>query len=394
MTTKHIYKIIIKTNEETILYLVNNYNNIEEMRRFNVVTDDNINSHINDITTLSIESCNNLYLDKSLNEDYFSRFNKLNKLTIHFCSNIDKFINFFKTNINLNFIVIANNKLQKLNDDLFSNYINLEKILLERNTLTIATINNNLFNNNLKLKHVNLSCNNLVSIDKDTFKYNIELEHMYFEVNKLTSVDKDLFKYNINVKYISLKSNNITEIDKDLFSNNIDLVYIDLKDNNITEIDKKLFSNNISLEYINLSNNKLLSIDNVLFSNNIKLQKLYISHNKLETIGLSIFNNNRNMKELYISSNNLKLLPTNLKSLEFLDAEDNPLITLSNIDFSDLKKCNISRTNISRIEFKNGIRLSELKYICLDKKDECKIKYIDPLLKDYVYFVKNMLFFH
>jgi hypothetical protein len=312
MTNTH--KEIIKTNKETILYLVNNYNN-KDIRRFNVDTDDNINKQINDITTVSIESCNNLHLDVSLNEDYFSRFNKLNKLTIHFCSNIDKFINFFKTNINLNFI-------------------------------TIETINNNLFNNNLKLKHVNLSCNNLVSIDKDTFKYNIELEHMYFEINNLISVNKDLFKYNINVKYISLSCNNITEIDKDLFSNNI------------------------NLEYINLS------------------------YNKLETIGLSIFNNNRNMKKLNISSNNLKVLPKNLKSLEFLDAEDNPLITLSNIDFSDLKKCNISRTNISRIEFKNGIRLSELKYICLDSKDKCKIKYIDPLLKDYVQFMDNMLFFN
>jgi hypothetical protein len=367
MTNTH--KEIIKTNKETILYLVNNYNN-KDIRRFNVDTDDNINKQINDITTVSIESCNNLHLDVSLNEDYFSRFNKLNKLTIHFCSNIDKFINFFKTNINLNFIVIANNKLQILNDDFFSNYINLEKILLVRNTLTIETINNNLFNNNLKLKHVNLSCNNLVSIDKDTFKYNIELEHMYFEVNNLTSVDKDLF------------------------SNNINLEYINLSNNNITKIDKNLFSNNISLEYINLSNNKLLSIDNVLFSNNVNLEELYISYNKLETIGLSIFNNNRNMKKLNISSNNLKVLPKNLKSLEFLDAEDNPLITLSNIDFSDLKKCNISRTNISRIEFKNGIRLSELKYICLDSKDKCKIKYIDPLLKDYVQFMDNMLFFN
>jgi hypothetical protein len=39
MITKHIYKIIIKTKNETSLYLVNNYNYIEAIRCLNVIMD-------------------------------------------------------------------------------------------------------------------------------------------------------------------------------------------------------------------------------------------------------------------------------------------------------------------------------------------------------------------
>jgi Leucine-rich repeat (LRR) protein len=258
---------------------------------------------------------------------------------------------------------------------------------LNKISISSCTIKSLNFIKKLNLEYINLSVNRLSLLDKDLFKHNIKLEYIDLSSNNLLRLDKDLLKSNINLIKIDISRNNLSSVDKDLFKHNINLESLNLSFNKLMLLDKYLFNSNINLAHINLSYNELLSIDNVLFSNNVKLEKLYINNNKLETIGLSIFNNNRNMKELDISNNNIKLLPYNLISLKYLSAKNTNLITLSNVNFRDLEICEILNTNISRLQLKNGTRLTNLKEIVLNKKDKHKIKYIDPLLKDYVNFI-------
>lgn len=304
------------------------------------------------IRRLTIASCKDLYLD----ENSFSNYKNITILAISFCT-VKNYINFIK----------KNNKIESLK--LSNNLITLDRYL---------------FKNNMELIKLDLSYNKLTTLDKDLFKNNIKLQVINLSKNKLKILDKDLFKNNINLKELFISDNQLTTLDNDLFKHNIYLEYISAYSNNITTLGKDLFKNNINLELVSLSYNKLKTLDKNLFSNNINLEKLYINNNQLESIPLSIFNN-INIKELCISNNNIKLLPTNLKSLKYLYAYDSGLITLANVNFRDLEVCEIS--NITKLEFKKTIRLNNLREITLDEKYKTKLKYIDPLLRDYISFI-------
>jgi Leucine-rich repeat (LRR) protein len=349
-----IYKICTRVDKNnglyTELFLEGSDTHLDNSR-YEEFTSSNMDKYEN-IRRLTIASCKDLYLD----EHSFSNYKNINILAISFCT-VKSYTNFVKK------------------------YLELESVKLSNGSILI---DNNLFSNNIKLVNIDLSENNLTTLDKDLFKNNIKLQVINLSKNNLEILDKDLFNYNINLKELFISNNKLTTLDNDLFKHNIYLEYISAYSNILTTLGKDLFKNNINLELVSLSYNKLKTLDKNLFSNNIYLEKLYINNNELETIPLSIFNNNINIKELCISNNNIKLLPTNLKSLKYLYAYDTGIITLTNVNFRDLEVCEIS--NITKLEFKNTVRLNNLREITLDEKYKSKLKYIDPLLRDYISF--------
>lgn len=188
-------------------------------------------------------------------------------------------------------------KLETILDEMFSNNINLEKVIFNEK---VKKIYNKAFFNTPKLNSLNLD--NLEYLGDDSlkdskiyeiFKQKLEKENKNFYLlghvlilgnknllgeviipNGVISIYDDAFKDISNVtKYII--SDSVNRIGNLSFSNNLKLQEV-VFGKELKYIGKKSFSDNVELEKV-VFNEKLDEISEEAFSNNLKLKKLVLS---------------------------------------------------------------------------------------------------------------------
>lgn len=82
---------------------------------------------------------------------------------------------------------------------------------------------------------INLTDQNIDSINVDTFKGLNKLEILYLEKNNLRYLDSSLFKDLVNLKEIWLENNRIVSVDKNIFEGLTNLEIVCLKNNPISD---------------------------------------------------------------------------------------------------------------------------------------------------------------
>lgn len=243
--------------------------------------------------------------------------------------------NFFCQNlIQINSFDLSNNKLTKLPF----------KIILTRN-LTSLNLSSNAFKNleafddETNLELLDLSNNQIATIDIDVFKSFPHLKHLNLNSNQLKKIN--IFAFDLNNQLIDLKLSN-NQLDDDsieflLFSSSlVNLEQLDLSFNKLTRLSDHIFNNLLNLKQINLSNNQLKIINLIrLFSMNTRLADIDLSKN----IDLKIYQSNES--QLY----------TNLKHLNMahIDLSNNNL-TLINDYYPNLRYLNMSKCQIKSID--------------------------------------------
>ena len=150
-----------------------------------------------------------------------------------------------------------------------------------------------------RVKRLNLS-NNAIQVlnsqqDFGTMLARTTLETLDLSANQLTSIDEETFKYLSTLKHLNLANNKIKFIN--LFAFAFDthhLVELDLGKNFIedTSMEFLLFSSLAKLTYLNLNENSLTTLSNHLLYNLYSLEYLSLSRNKLKTFDLFSLNKN------------------------------------------------------------------------------------------------------
>jgi len=175
--------------------------------------------------------------------------------------------------------------------DSFSNLKMISNLNLSSNNLT--TINSNQFSNIQSLLKLNLANNQIISIENNTFcnfsSYTDIYPELFLQSNKLTIINS---KHFTNIKFLSrldLSKNEIFYIEDYSFPI---LNYLRLDFNNLTIINSKHFSNIRMLYQLNLSNNKIIYIESNSFTNLNKLNVLDLSSNRIKFINQDYFLNN------------------------------------------------------------------------------------------------------
>ena len=204
-------------------------------------------------------------------------------------------------------------------------------------------------NSNTKLQHIDVSHNQIESID---LSQNTSLRSLSISNNKLTSLDISKNKYlrflnaSNSHHYSSLK-NQISYIN---LQNNPELRYLYLSRIGLKEID---LSYNRHLIILNLSDNNLQSID---VTNQTELVELYLSQNNLQSIDLTSL---IGLVDLNLSENNIQSIDvTNLTELVNLILHNNKI---SEIDISKnivLIRLNLSENQLKSLCTKENVRLS------------------------------------
>ncbi|CAF1073226.1 unnamed protein product, partial [Brachionus calyciflorus] len=179
-----------------------------------------------------------------------------------------------------------------------------------------------------------------------------------------------------NLITLHLDNNNFNSIQKDLFSRNLPILKnLYLTTNNLSYIEIDSFINFKNLEYLKLSDNLL---DESLQLNDLNILHLSLDRNRFKSFSSSInLNGTLNLKYLDLSHNFIEIVNINLKYLELLEIDNNPIkiideliskkVILSRIYFNfDLSKfylsqiIDLSNNNLNLISIEELSKLSNL----------------------------------
>lgn len=238
----------------------------------------------------------------------------------------------FKTYSNIvTSLEIVNSGIKKVPDNHLSG---LEIDLLDMSNNEIKSLSRDVFRDIVKLEQLDLTSNNLESIDVETFK---PLENSLVQLklgrnkiglgptlqfsnalNKLKNLTvlalvhneirvlPDLSKM-ISLNDLSLSSNFISSLTDDITKDSLlpsSLIELNLNENRLTHLTESSFANLKNLKYLSLESNLINSISEIAFSSSILLTSITLSKNYLNHIPGKAFFMLNNLQRLDLSSQN------------------------------------------------------------------------------------------
>lgn len=152
------------------------------------------------------------------------------------------------------------------------------KYLSARNDSIDDVLRNN-FDNLPKLRSLDLSDNNLSTIDPETFNNLPTTEEINLRNNKIAFIFNETFVNFPYLKDLDLSRNKIELLNPSAFISLPELQKLALEHNELTKLPDKIFSRNPMMENINLSGNKLNQIDPETFENLPNLKEVNLDEN-------------------------------------------------------------------------------------------------------------------
>lgn len=245
-------------------------------------------------------------------------------------------------------IILSNNKINIIEKNCFKSTTNLKFLDLSNNKLTT------LFSDNLKtLKYLNLAYNFFTEFPK----LNPALEELDIKSNKL-STNISLTIGENNLKKLNLSSNELLTIDGKFLGNSMKLETLDMSFSGIRYIDKTSFINTTKVLNLNLKFNKIADCQFLEPLNSIEV--LDLKENAIQLIKLS----NPELKYLNLENNEIKNLEFE-KSLTRLETLILRNTNLSSLDFNVLEKIpNLKSLNLENSQIQNvGVIFKNIKII-------------------------------
>ncbi len=112
----------------------------------------------------------------------------------------------------------------------------------------------------INLRYLDLSQNKIEKIEENAFNSLINLKELYLYHNQLTKIDKNIFVSLSKLKCLSLFCNQIKEIEENAFDSLSNLRTLCLNDNQITKIENNAFNSLIKLEHLSIYCNQLTTL--------------------------------------------------------------------------------------------------------------------------------------
>lgn len=225
------------------------------------------------------------------------------------------------------YINISNNALRELitSNDSTINEIKVRTLDMTNNKISVITDAFFASTSNYLL-HLFLSKNQISEI---TFPILPVLQVLDLSYNNISSIDFDCFLCCTNIQILKLDHNFIHNISEDTFKNSNNLRVLDISHNKLYYLNENIWLNT-KLERLNLSGNNFLVLPSTtLLQIHQTLRHLDFSFNKLENVSANVFSSFNKLKALNLSSNHITFLHEmsfyGLSHLLELDVSHNPL---------------------------------------------------------------------
>lgn len=300
----HPYNLVVEIHHDRLKSF--NYDLLKPIERFEVINKnltnlDGFNFAPNTLTgsldfsnnrlrsfnkTYEFDGLNELYLRRNeitvLRHESFDSLPNLKLLDVSFNRLVKLVKPFVKLN-KIEIIQMENNRLDRFDLILPSNLITID---LSTNNLT--TIDSETFSKATKLLNVHLTDNKLIDLAPNIFVENTELFEVDLSGNRFRCLPPLFIKSNRIVR-MNLSNNLIDELPNDFFVNQTHLIVLDLSFNRIKRLKNGFLNGALNLRHLNLSNNLLSVMEPFIFYNNNHLSTLRLNDNdflNLDAIGL------------------------------------------------------------------------------------------------------------
>ncbi|XP_023213717.1 carboxypeptidase N subunit 2-like [Centruroides sculpturatus] len=198
---------------------------------------------------------------------------------------------FFKKMHNLTEFRAGSCSFSSLEEDVFSDLINLKILNLDYNQ--IEHLPSNLLKNNKLLTEFPCSYNKILTLPIGIFDGLSELQWLNLKKNRLENLLEDIFQNLSSLKGLDLSKNRLTSLHENIFLPLTRLTLLDLSENNLTKIiGEHPFGISKNLTNLNLNNAGLTQwpmINWTLYN----LTNVDLSNNHFETVKLPIYTPNR-----------------------------------------------------------------------------------------------------
>ena len=249
-----------------------------------------------------------------------------------------------------------------LQDDVFSDLVNLRRLDLHQSGLTALPAG--VFSGLGSLEELWLSSNRLTVLPPDVFSGLANLRRLFLGHNGLTALPPTVFSGLPNLERLHLDSNQLSTLPDGVFSSLGNLRELSLGSNLLSTLSAPMFSGLGNLEALYLWGNQLASLPDRVFESLGNLEKLELSNNRLGTLPGNVFSGLGNLKNLYLSGNDLSSLSGftffPLTNLERLYLFDNQLTSIQGTVFSRLSNLQELNLNGNQLANLQGLEFSGL----------------------------------
>lgn len=208
----------------------------------------------------------------------------------------------------------------------------------------------------------------LSSIKKTDILNATELTYLDLFGNYITALASNVFEHAKNLERIQLSTNDLNTIEDFAFNGLNSLLSLHLSDNNITALKRNTFAGAANILAIYLVNNRIETIEDGAF-NLPNLEQLELNNNRLNSLSDCIFSGAPKLERLLLSSNQLTRIGEslhNLQNVDMISIDHNPiqdinlaaLVKLPKLKWISMKNTSNSFDNIN--ELPNGSLISYL----------------------------------
>ncbi|XP_072016242.1 uncharacterized protein [Amphiura filiformis] len=234
----------------------------------------------------------------------------------------------------------------------------------------LKTVNGKSFIHLTSLQELYLSYNELETVNGKSFIHLTSLQELYLSLNSLSNIN---FDTSLSLLVLDLSFNKILNIFNDTFTGLNKLEMLDLSYQNSLMLHGSPFYSTTSLKKLDIVNSGLSGLPPSVFSGLHELQELDISYNSISNLlPATLFAWSTSLKYLNLALNYISLLPetlfVNLTSLLYLDLSVNELSSLPETLFAklvSLEHLDLSNNDISSLPETLFAKLVSLEHLDL-----------------------------
>ena len=288
-------------------------------------------------------------------------------------ANVLEILHEYRNKSKVHGLAICKSAIGRLNTFTFNGFQNILKLELIR--CSICEFDEDVFDKLVHLNYINLSQNNIVTVDNGLFKFNRQLVTLILQGNMLYDIDFDAFANLSELQTLDLSYNITLLLDKHFLKcANLNELY--LNNCRIEYIVSNSFRHLRNLTHLALNNNKIENLEKYTFRGLNNLKSLNLSNNLIQNINNSCFWELTNLRTLHLATNYLqigvdKFLFLNKINLVHLDLTNNEvsMIRTGIFDYCENLKC-LKLTVSSLFESYSITKLSNLTQFELVCKQE------------------------
>ncbi|XP_033127346.1 leucine-rich repeat-containing protein 15-like [Anneissia japonica] len=249
---------------------------------------------------------------------------------------------------------LSGNQISSIERNNFARFVQLEKLYLNSNV--IQALHPHAFDGLINLTVLDLATNRLLNIPPRTFTDTRLLQILNLTDNNLRAPPP--VGHLKRLQELMISKNSLKFVTNTAWNGLVTLRLLNLSSNHLSMLHGETFKGLTSLVILDLSHNNIQTLANGAFISLGRLELLKLDNNRINTVEASAFQDLHMLTSLHLEHNQLVSIPlsfqSGLRSLKNLFLQENKIIEIRNDLFKYLINLNVLNLNSNRLQIIAG----------------------------------------